>query len=409
MKDSIMTVPANNAVRFLGRQAILDSDMRLYGYELLFRSGTENVFSGDSEDATNQVIDSFLSMVSCASPRNLFINCTREALVNMSVRLLPSRSVILEILETVTVDDELVKACTALKHDGFRLALDDFIPEKYNRQLVDLADFIKVDFRASGPEVRQEIYNMKRNRPPVFVAEKVETASEVKIAKDEGNILFQGYFYSRPEIIAEPQISPNKRIYLQMISALAKPTLDMIEVEHLLQMEPSLCYRLLRLANSALYGFRCRISTIHGALIAVGDDAFRRLVTVALAGSLPNNGPDMAVRQALERATFCESMAPILNENSAELYMVGMLSMMDQMLSIPMKQLLRLVCLSSRIENVLLGSRKGLGSALELCEYYEHAGDSKVPPYSDSLLHDSASRYFKALLSTGSVLHALGW
>jgi EAL and modified HD-GYP domain-containing signal transduction protein len=409
MKDSIMTVSASNAVRFLGRQAILDSDMRLYGYELLFRSGTENVFSGDSEDATNQVIDSFLSMVSCASPRNLFINCTREALVNMSVRLLPSRSVILEILETVTVDDELVRACKTLKHDGFRLALDDFVPEKYNRELVDLADFIKVDFRASGPDVRQEIYNMRRNRPPVFVAEKVETASEVKTAKEEGNILFQGYFYSRPEIIVEPQIAPNKRIYLQMLSALAKPTLDIREVEHLLQMEPSLCYRLLRLANSALYGFRCRISTIRGALIAVGDDAFRRLVTVALAASLPDNGPDMTVRQALERATFCESMAPILNENSAELYMVGMLSMMDQMLSIPMKQLLHLVCLSSRVENVLLGSRKGLGSALELCEYYEHAGDSKVPPYSDSLLHDSASRYFKALLSTGSVLHALGW
>jgi c-di-GMP-related signal transduction protein len=404
-----MTVSPNNAVRFLGRQAILDSDMRLFGYELLFRSGTENVFSGDSEDATNQVIDSFLSMVSCASPRNLFINCTREALVNMSVKLLPSQSVILEILETVTVDDELVKACKTLKHDGFRLALDDFIPEKYNRELVDLADFIKVDFRAAGPDVRQEIYNMRRNRPPVFVAEKVETAAEVKIAKEEGNVLFQGYFYSRPEIIAEPQIAPNKRIYLQVLAALAKPTLDTREIEQLLQMEPSLCYRLLRLANSALYGFRCRISTIQGALIAVGDDAFRRLVTVALAGSLPNSGPDMAVRQALERATFCESLAPILNENPAELYMVGMLSMMDQMLSIPMKQLLRLVCLSSRIENVLLGNRKGLGSALELCEYYEHAGSSTVPPYSETLLHDSASRYFKALLSTGSVLHALGW
>jgi EAL and modified HD-GYP domain-containing signal transduction protein len=409
MRDSIMTVSASNAVRFLGRQAILDSEMRLYGYELLFRSGTENVFSGDSEDATNQVIDSFLSMVSCASPRNLFINCTREALVNMSVRLLPSRSVILEILETVTVDDELVNACKILKRDGYRFALDDFIPEKYNRDLVELADFIKVDFRASGPEVRQEIYNMKRNKPPVFVAEKVETASEVKTAKEEGNILFQGYFYSRPEIIAEPQITPNKRIYLHVLSALAKPILDIKEVEDLLQMEPSLCYRLLRLANSALYGFRCRISTIRGALIAVGDDAFRRLVTVALAGSLPDNGPDMAVRQALERATFCESMAPILNENSAELYMVGMLSMMDQMLSIPMKQLLRLVCLNTRIENVLLGSRKGLGSALELCEYYEHAGDRAVLPYSEDLLHDSASRYFKALLSTGSVLHALGW
>jgi EAL and modified HD-GYP domain-containing signal transduction protein len=327
----------------------------------------------------------------------------------MSVKLLPSRSVVLEILETVTVDDELVKACKTLKRLGFRLALDDFIPEKYNRELVDLADFIKVDFRASDPDVRQEIYNMKHNRAPVFVAEKVETTSELKVARDEGNTLFQGYFHSRPEIIAEPQISTNKRVYLQVLSALAKPTLDTKEVEHLLQMEPSICYRLLRLANSALYGFRCRISTIQGALIAVGDDAFRRLVIVALAGALPNNAPDLAVRQSLERATFCESMAPILNENPAELYMVGMLSMMDRMLSIPMTQLLNLVCLSSRIEDALLGSPKGLGSALELCKYYENAGNNAVLPHSEALLHKSASHYFEALLSTGRTLHALGW
>jgi EAL and modified HD-GYP domain-containing signal transduction protein len=347
-------------------------------------------------------------MVTCASPQNLFINCTRDALVNMSVKLLPSRSVVLEILETVTVDDELLTVCKTLKDYGFRLALDDFTPQGHRRELVDLADFIKIDFRVSTPELRQEIYNMARSSKPVFVAEKVETASELKIAKEEGNTLFQGYFYSKPEIIAEPQISTNTGVYLQVLSALAKPTIDRRELEHLLQMEPSLCYRLLRLANSAIYGFRCRISTIQGALIAVGDDAFRRLVTVALTGSLPNNVPDMAVRQALERAAFCESMAPILNENAAELYMVGMLSMMDQMLSIPMKQLLRIICLNTRVESALLGSSKGLGSALELCKYYEHTSNNTVPPCSDEILQDSASHYYEALLSTESALQALG-
>jgi EAL and modified HD-GYP domain-containing signal transduction protein len=404
-----MTISANTPLRFLGRQAILEPDMRLYGYELLFRSGTDNVFSGDSEGATNQVIDSFLSMAACASPKNFFINCTRNALVNMSVRLLPSHSVVLEILETVTVDDELLRVCKTLKDYGFRLALDDFMPQGRRRELVDLADFIKIDFRASSPEIRQEIYNMGRNSNPVFVAEKVETTSELKIARDEGNTLFQGYFYSRPEIISEPQISTNTGIYLRVLSELTKPMINTMEIEHLLQLEPSLCYRLLRLANSALYGFRCRISTIQGALVAVGDDAFRRLVTVALAGSLPNNVPDIAVRQALERAAFCESVAPILEENPAELYMVGMLSMMDQMLSIPMRQLLRLVSLSPRIENALLGADKGLGSALELCKYYEQASKSTVPSCSDRLIHESASHYFEALLSTGTLLHALGW
>ena len=73
-----MLPPTPHKLRFLGRQAILDQKMDLYGYELLFRSGRVNAFSGNVEDATNQTIDSCLSMIACASSKKLFINCTRS-------------------------------------------------------------------------------------------------------------------------------------------------------------------------------------------------------------------------------------------------------------------------------------------------------------------------------------------
>ena len=399
--------PTNSALRFLGRQAILDSAMGIYGYELLFRSGTNNVFCGDSEDATTHIIDSCLSMIACASPSNLFINCTRDALVNMSVTLLPSSSVVLEILETVTPDDEFVRACKQLKQAGFRLALDDFSPQESKRALIELADFVKVDFRASGPDVRRDIYSMCRNSNTVFVAEKVETAAEVQTAQEEGNTFFQGYFHSRPEIITEAQISANKLIYLQMFAALSRPSPDTGEVERLLLLEPSLCYKLLRLANSALNGLRFPISTIQGALVAVGDDAFRKLVTVVLAGKLAHSAHDPNVRQALERAHFCESLAPAMNEAREELYMLGMLSMMDRMMNISMKTLLKLVFVDPRIEEGLLGSSKGLGKALEICRYHEQGGESSGLVYDDALFRDSASGYFQALIAAGSLLHTL--
>jgi c-di-GMP-related signal transduction protein len=86
-----------------------------------------------------------------------------------------------------------------------------------------------------------------------------------------------------------------------------------------------------------------------------------------------------------------------------------MLSMMDQMLNISMKQFLGLISLSPRIENALLGSPEGLGRALELCSYYEHPDCNALQSDPKSLLLNSASRYFKALLTTGSSLRALGW
>jgi len=242
-----MAPPKPDLHRFLGRQAILDRNMDLYGYELLFRTDRVNdAFSGDPEDATNQTIDCCLSMISCSSHKRLFINCTRNALVSMSVKLLPSRTIVLELLENITVDAELVRACKELKRSGFRLALDDFSPHDHEAELVELADYVKVDFRAFGRDARREIYEIFRNQKVTFLAEKVETLADVRAAQAEGNTLFQGYFHSRPEIIAEAQISPIQAVYLQLFALLAKSPMDDKKVERLLLMEPSLCYRLLR-------------------------------------------------------------------------------------------------------------------------------------------------------------------
>jgi EAL and modified HD-GYP domain-containing signal transduction protein len=319
--------------------------------------------------------------------------------------LLPSRTVVLEILENVTPDQELVRACKELKRSGFRLALDDFSPDDDKGELIEIADYVKVDFRASSPATRQEIYKIFRNKKTTFLAEKVETLADVRTAQAEGNTLFQGYFHSRPEIIAEAKISSIQSVYLQLFATLAESPMDVRKVEHLLLMEPSLCYRLLRIANSAAYGFRHRLSTIQAALHAVGEDVFRKLVTVVLASKLSHSAIDRDAQQAIERACFCESLAPILHESPAELYMLGMLSMMDRMLNIPMKQLVELVAVDSRIQDALLGSDKGMARALKLCKYHEHGGDAQGFVYPDAFVPDSASYYFEALLAAGSALH----
>jgi c-di-GMP-related signal transduction protein len=402
-----MSETTSNTRRFLGRQAIFDKKMGLYGYELLFRSGTVNAFSGDLEDATNQTIDSCLSMIACSSCENLFINCTRNALVSMSVNLLPSRTVVLEVLETVPADPELIRACKQLKQSGFRLALDDFSPYEDKGELIGIADYVKVDFRASDAAERQEIYKVFRDKKVIFLAEKVETLAEVLAAQAEGNALFQGYYHARPEIIAEAQISAGKAVYLQLFAALADASMDTRKIERLLLMEPSLCYRLLRLANSAVYGLRHRIATIQSALNTVGEDAFRKLVTVVLAGNLSHSAVDRDAEQALERAYFCESLASVLGENAAELYMLGMLSMMDRMLNIPMSQLIDLISIDSRIQEALMGSTEGLGRALELCRYEERGGDYQGLPHPYGLVADSSTYYFRALIAAGNSLQGL--
>jgi c-di-GMP-related signal transduction protein len=393
--------------RFLGRQAILDANLNLYGYELLFRAGEENVFSGGAEEATNQVIDSCISMAACSSMKHMFINCTRDVLLDMRVKLLPARCFVLEVLETVEVDEEVVRVCKALKACGFRIALDDFTPEGSRVELVKIADYIKIDFRSTTPEERRAIYFACKESKARFIAEKVESQAELAVAKAEGNIYFQGYFHSKPEIISEAQIPARKFSYLQILAQLAQRNVDHAKVREILLTEPSLCYRLLRLANSPLYGLRSPVNTIQSALTIVGEEQFKKMVVVALVGMLPRaeDGRDLA--QTLERAYFCESLAPALNESPAELYMLGMLSKINTLLGIEMGRLIDLLNLSPRMRQALLGSPDGLGQVLDMCNYYEHwsenhAVETKKPEY-----QKSAPLYFEAILSAGKVLREL--
>lgn len=121
---------APQPTKFVARQPILDKHRTVIGYELLFRSGWENAFRGESGEATRQMLDNclWMDMDSLTSHTLAFINCTREVLVGKLVTLLSPATTVLEILETVEPDTELIDACIALRAMDYRLALDDFLP-----------------------------------------------------------------------------------------------------------------------------------------------------------------------------------------------------------------------------------------------------------------------------------------
>ncbi len=146
---------------FVARQPILDRSKAVYAYELLFRSGPENIFSSSDPDAaTSQVMidsSSVFGIDSLTVGKRAFVNVTRRVLLEELYSILPKDWLVIELLESVEPDPEVVAACQALKRAGYLLALDDFVDRPDYEPLVELADFIKVDFMASGPEERRRL------------------------------------------------------------------------------------------------------------------------------------------------------------------------------------------------------------------------------------------------------------
>lgn len=357
---------ASAPLRLLGRQPIVDAHGRLFGYELLSRSGGLNAFSGDPEQATREVVDHWLMLIPAANEGQAFVNCTRDALLDGTCTLLPPENTVLEILETIEPDPQLIDSLRSLRAQGYRFALDDFAPLPSRQPLLEFADFIKIDFLASDARARKQIYAMAAGSKSRFLAEKIESKEEMLVARSEGCSLFQGYFLSRPVIVSSRALPQNGAVWLRLLAALNRTPTDLREIENLVLADASLCYRILRLANSPLHVCLREITSLHEALLMVGEDAVRRMVTIAIAGVMAGDRAPTVAAMALVRARFCELLAPSLDQPPAQLYLVGMLSLLDVLLEIPMQRILTALPLDSNMKDALLGKPCALRRALDL-------------------------------------------
>lgn len=394
--------------RFLGRQPILDQAGQLYGYELLFRASTENHFSGDVEEASREVIDHWLMLNPGPNEGFAFVNCTRAVLAEGVAKLLPARSTVLEILETVDPDPELLKICADLRQQGYRFALDDFSPDPARAAFMEIADFVKVDFLASDAHARREIYAMAASTRPRMLAEKIESDEEMRVAKSEGCSLFQGYFFSRPVIVASRPLPQNHLVYLRLLAELNEVPTNLKKIENLVQTDASLCYRVLRLANSAMYGLSRPVSTVRSALVMVGEDAVRRMVTVAITSALAAHRSSALVSMALVRARFCELLAPSLSAPAPQLYLLGMLSLLDVLLEMPIDRVLESLPIDEEMKAALRGDPHPFGPVLELVRCLESCDWQKCESARQSLgVSESAiaTMYLEALHWAPHALH----
>lgn len=368
--------PPAAPTRFIGRQPILNAARQVYGYELLFRSGWENCFTGSTEVAAQQMIDTTLlfGMENLVLGGKAFVNCTASALTSRLVTCFPTGTV-LEVLETVQVTDEVVAACKELKHLGYTIALDDFLPGTSCDRLVGLADYIKLDFQACDASQLRHIQSQLVGTSAALIAEKVETAEQFNRALKEGYRFFQGYFFARPSVLTSREIPANRVAYIQLLNAVNDPLSDRNQLERLVSSEASLCFRLLRYVNSAGFGVRGRVSSIRQALILIGEIEFRKLVTIAAAACLSsdtNQSPELMLL-CLHRARFCELIAPIAGQATAEQYLIGLLSVLDAMLNVSMKQILPMLPLRPAAAAVLLGEPSPIDLPLRLIGYYEQS------------------------------------
>jgi c-di-GMP phosphodiesterase len=363
----------------IGRQAIYDRELRVYGYELLYRHHPEvnHAEFSDGDLATTQVIlNTFIDigLENLVGNARGFINLTASFIRSHQSIPMPPDQVVLELLASIPLDNEIIAGVTALRQAGFIIALDGFQPNPRLEPLLHLAHLVKVNLRQTSPNDLSRIITIANRFECRLIATRIESAAEFERCKALGFDYFQGYHFSRPQIISNRPLSGNRLVVLNLIAKLQDPQVKVEQIETLIAQDVALTYRLLRYINSASFALRREVDSLRQAIILLGLRTIRNWVSLLLL--VRNNGqkPQDLVVTALTRGRMCQLLGDDLDTpitDSDQLFTLGLFSTLELFLDRPLADLLQEIPLSHTLKEALLHHKGELGQLLYAVIAYE--------------------------------------
>jgi len=393
----------------IARQAIVDEHRAVFGYELYDRSTAMDSHTAASDAALLFNALSHGGAESLVGQKVVFINCTHESLASGHLDLVHPDRVVLEVPTLAdTATPEEIEVCLgqfdALITRGFKLAFSQNVLRRAYTSWLPRAAFIKLDMQAFKPELAAPLVKYSQtNTKARIVAEKVETAEQFQRMLDLGIKLFQGFWFAKPALVQTKTLRPSQAITLQLINLIRKQA-SPTEIEELLKKDPTLSFNLLRFINSSGFGLQTEITSFRHAVMILGLKKLFRwaallLTTSRNGGSAPAIGTTAVVRGRLMELLVAEMLPPEECDNA---FVVGVFSLLDAMLGIPLNKALETVTLPQSVVDALLHDTGPFAPFLALTKACE-SGDDAAFSTNIELLHLSGHKV------NMSHLEALAW
>lgn len=361
---------------FIGRQTIYDRQLNTHAYELLYRDNQINRAQLPSDDlATAHVVQSAfmdIGIDNLVGAKAAFINMPRSFIAGDIPLPFTKDQVVLEMLESIAIDEHVISGARMLVDEGYSLALDDFVLDEKWQPLLEIADIVKLDIRQYEKADLSRCVDALKRYDVQLLAEKVETHEEYEFCKNLGFAYFQGYFLCRPQVIQSRAIATNRATIMQLLAELNSPNIDVQKLQHMIGHDLTLSYKLLRYLNSSFFGLRQSIDSVNHAVVYLGLANVKKwLLVIAL--STMSDKPSDVTKTALIRAKMCELLSKVHNEAAEIYFTVGMLSVLDAMMDQPLADLLASLPLSTEVADALTRHEGKLGATLACVLAYERA------------------------------------
>ncbi len=387
---------------YIGRQPIYDANLKVIAYELLFRSGKmtneANIVDGDNA-TTNVIINAIteIGMDQLVGPHRAFINLTHNHILQMAelpLHELKDR-LVLEILEDIKAEKEIVAAVQKLVNNGFTIALDDFIYNESLQPLVELSDIIKIDLMALNKEELEQQVKLLADGKRKLLAEKVETQEEFEHCKKLGFDYYQGYFFSKPQIIKGQSLPANKIAIMKLLAKLLDNESSTEELAQTITQDITMSMRVLRYINSAQFGFATEVDSIQQAIMMLGRTTIRNLANLVTMSQIKDKPHELLIISMI-RAKMAENIAGLVNSDKEVCFTTGLFSIIDTLMNNDMEVLIEGLPLTENIRAALIRQEGELGKILKCVIAYE-SGDWKNANYDKLNINEIRECYLDAL------------
>lgn len=380
---AVSTEPADNPSdelyipTYFARQPVFCEGPTVWGYELLYRDrgdATAATFT-DSDAATLQVAASAFihPEIGRTQPKKLIVNFTPKSILDQVPYALPAEDTVVKFSPPEKKSPELETALQRLRDDGYVLALDCFEATPSLYSLYRLADVLIVDILGKSSSHIQALLQ-RAPRDAQLLAKRVQSMESYRLAKDLGFLLFQGYFFKRPEMMPGRKINSNQASRLSLFRLIERSDPDFDGLADTVRTDVSLSYRLLTYLNSAAFSFPEKIRSIKQAVVILGWRKVRNwLRLIILTDLLPSSKPSELPYLSAVRGKFLEQVALKHDQGgqSSSLFLLGLFSLLDSMLDLPMKEVLSCIPLEDDLRDALDGKSNHYSPWLEISVSFE--------------------------------------
>ncbi|MBN2898883.1 MAG: EAL domain-containing protein [Clostridia bacterium] len=392
---------------FIARQPIFNKNLGIYGYELLFRSDADSNSFGNASavSATATVLGGLFEegIQQIVGEAKAFINFDEEFLMSDSIELIASETLVIEVLETVKVDELLIGRLKYLKDLGYKIALDDFEESYLSYPIVPIADIIKYDIMATPLDVIREDVKRALKDNKLILAEKIETNEEFQEAVEMGFHLFQGYFFSKPKIVTNSKVkASSKGDYVRIIKELHQEEPSFDGIAKIIESDVNLAYRLLKVISYKKEKDIYR--SIKKILLVMGLKELERWINVLMLQDFSQEKPIELTRLSLIRSKFSEFITKnsALSGNEDQAAMMCLFSMLDVLLEQPMDKALEGMMLPDSVYDALVFKKGPFVPICRLISAYEHGDWPEVTLWAKEI-------HMNPYLLSGGYLQAVQW